>query len=42
MKVDVRACTDPKVLKEELKKCPVVDTERKAIIEWKLKQMGHL
>lgn len=42
MKVDVRTCNNPKVLKEELKKCPANEPERKAIIEWKLKQIGQL
>jgi hypothetical protein len=42
MKIDVRTCNDPKVLKEELKNCPVNNPERRAIIEWKLKQMGQM
>lgn len=46
MNKDVKECNDIKFLKEELEKCKQcltdVDTERTAIIEWKLKQMGQL
>ena len=43
---DVRTRNEVKFLKEELEKCKQcltdIDTERTAIIEWKLKQMGQL
>jgi len=43
---DVRISNKVEFLKEELEKCKQclneTDTERAAIIEWKLKQMGQL
>ena len=42
---DVKECNDIKFLKEELKKCKpltIENTERTAIIEWKLNQLGQL
>jgi hypothetical protein len=46
MNNDVKESNNIKFLKEELEKCKKcqneTDTERAAIIEWKLKQMGQL
>lgn len=41
---DIKTTTDIKYLKEELAKCyPLTEhtTEKAAIIEWRLKQLGH-
>jgi hypothetical protein len=46
MNNDVKQSNNIKFLKEELEKCKDCrtenDTERSAIIEWKLKQLGQL